>query len=174
MDKLFVYVDGAAKGEPGEAGIGIAITDQHGDVIEEISRLIGRATSEVTEYRALIEACRHTLSYRPDSVIFFTDSQKVANHVNRVFETREPHVKHLVDTAIGLLDQFPNWRVNFVDPKVNFRAPRLVEQAFRGRIMTQITRERLESALIARASALSDNAMERLIEYAEQLLDEES
>ena len=176
MDKLFVYLDGDAKGEAGdigEAGIGIAITDKNGDVVEEISRLIGRATPEVAEYRALIEACRATLPYQPESVIFFTDNQKVANHVNRVFETRAPHLKHLVEMAIGLLNQFPTWRVNFVDQKVNFRAPRLVEQAFHGRIKTQVTRDRFELVLLARASQLSDEGMQRLIDYAERLLDED-
>jgi len=130
MDKLFVYIDGRSRGEPGEAGIGIAITDKDGNIVEEISRLIGRATSEVAEYRALIEACQRTLSYEPESVIFFTDNQRLANRVNGVFETRSPHIKHLIEIAVGLLNQFPRWRVNYIDRDANFRAPRLVEEAF--------------------------------------------
>jgi len=90
MDKLFVYFAGAARGEPGEAGIGIAVTDKDGNVVGEISRLIGRATSEVADYQALIEAARHALQYEPESVIFFTDNQRLANYVNGVFETRAP------------------------------------------------------------------------------------
>jgi len=169
MKKLFVYVAGGAKGEPGTAGIGFAITDPEGEVIEEVSRLIGRTTTEVAEYRALIDACRHVLSYEPDSVIFFTDNQRLANYVNRVFETREPHVKHLVETALGVLNQFPRWRVNAVDRKANIRAPRLVEQAFHHSIQAQMTRERMELVLLARAATLSDQAMERLVDYAERL-----
>ena len=172
MDKLFVYVDGAAKGEPGEAGIGIAITDQNGTLIEEISRLIGRATTEVAEYRALIEAARHVASHDPESVIFFTDNQRVANYVNRVFETREPHIKHLIEVALGLLNRIPEWRVNYVDRDANVRAPRLVEQAFHRSIQAHVTRERMELVLLARASTLSDEGMQRLIDYAERLQEE--
>ena len=38
MEKLFVYVDGVAKGTPGEAAIGIALTDPDGNVIDEVSK----------------------------------------------------------------------------------------------------------------------------------------
>ncbi|MBE0635586.1 ribonuclease HI family protein [Candidatus Bipolaricaulota bacterium] len=107
MDKLFVYMNGAAKGNPGMAAIGIAITDPDGNVIEEISQLIGRSTTEVAEYQALIEACRFAAAHKPQSVLFFTDSQKVANHINRVFESRAPHIQRLIEIAIGLLNQFP-------------------------------------------------------------------
>jgi len=174
MDKLFVYVDGLAKGSPGEAAIGIAVTDPQGNVIEEVSRLIGRATTEVAEYQALIEACNVAAAHAPQSVIFFTDNQKVANHINHVFETRAPHIKHLVEIAIGLLNQFPQWRVNYVDAYANLRAPRLVERAFHQNVKVQVARDRLELILRSRAAGLSDAALQRLIDYAERLHEEEA
>ena len=174
MEKLFVYIDGVAKGDPGEAAIGIAITDPEANVIEEISRLIGRATTEIAEYHALIEACKFAAVYKPQSVIFFTDNQKVANHINHVFESRAPHIKHLVEIAIGLLNQFPRWRVNYVDAHANIRAPRLVERAFHQNVKVQVARERLELILHSRSAGLSDAGLQRLIDYAERLQEEES
>jgi len=174
MDKLFVYIDGVAKGNPGEAAIGIAITDPDGNVIEEISQLIGRATTDIAEYQALIEACKFTALHKPQSVIFFTDNQKVANYINHVFESRNPNIKHLVEIAIGLLNQFPRWRVNYVDTHANIRAPRLVERAFHQNIKVQVARERLELILHSRSAGLSDSALQRLIDYAERLQEEES
>ncbi len=174
MEKLFVYVDGVAKGNPGEAAIGIALTDPDGNVIDEVSRLIGRATTDVAEYQALIEACKFAAIHNPRSVIFFTDNQKVANHINRVFESRAPHIKHLVEMAVGLLNQFPRWRVNYVDPYANVRAPRLVERAFHQNVKVQVARERLELILRSRAAGLSDSGLQRLIDFAERLQDEEA
>ena len=174
MEKLFVYIDGVAKGNPGEAAIGIAITDPDGNIVEEISRLIGRATIEVAEYQALIEACKFAAVYKPQSVLFFTNSQKVANHINHVFESRAPHIRHLVEIAIGLLNQFSRWRVNYVDAHANIRAPRLVEQAFHQNVKAQVVRERLELTLRTRGAGLSDASLQRLIDYAERLQGEES
>jgi len=173
MDKLFVYIDGTARGEPGEAAVGIAITTPDGAVVEEISRLIGRTTTEVAEYRALIEACRHVIPYEPSSVVFFTHNQRLANYVNRIFETREPHIRHQVEISLGLLNQLPRWRVNYVDQKINMRAPRLVEQAFHQSLQAQMTRERMELVLLARAATLSDDAMQRLLDFADHLREEE-
>jgi len=173
MDKLFVYIDATAKGSPGDAAIGIAITDPEGEVIEEISKLIGRATTEAADYQALIEACRQASKYEPKSVIFFTANQRVANHVNRIFETRDPSVKHLVEMAIGALNRFPRWRVNYIDPRANLRAPRLVERAFHKSVQVQVARERLEMILLSRVSALSEASLQRLIDHAERLLEEE-
>jgi ribonuclease HI len=173
MEKLFVYVDGGARAEPGEAGIGVAITDASGAVIEEISELIGRSTTEVAEYRALIEGSRRALAYKPQSVVFFTDNQRLANHINGVFETREPHIKHLVERAVALLNQIPQWRVNYVDQRAHHRAPRLVEEAFHRNIHAQMSHERLELVLLSRAALLSDDGMHKLIDYAERLQDAE-
>ncbi|MEW5825996.1 MAG: ribonuclease HI family protein [Candidatus Bipolaricaulota bacterium] len=169
MDKLFVYVDGGARGEPGDASIGIAITDPQGDTVEEISELIGRSTTDVAEYRALVEGARRAVALRPPAAVFFTDNQRLANYVNGVFETREPHVRHLVERAIGLLNQLPQWRVNYVDRRALGRAPRLVEQAFHRSVQAQMGRERMESTLLSRAATLSEEGLRKLIEAAERL-----
>jgi len=141
--------------------------------VDEISELIGRSTTEVAEYRALIEGCRRAIAYKPQSVVFFTDNQRLANHINGVFETREPHIKHLVESAIGLLNQLPQWRVNYVDERAHHRAPRLVEQAFHRNIRAQMTREKAEQVLLSRAASLSDEGMQKLLDFAERLQESE-
>ena len=169
MDKLFVYTDARAQGDPGEAGIGIAVTDKDGNVIEEIARLIGRATPQIARYRALIEAAHAALAYSPKSVIFFSDDQHLVNHINGVFTTREPHVKHLLEIARGVLDNFPQWRVNSIDHNVNRHASRLVEQAFHDHSRAKMSREHLELRLLARVATLNDARLEELIKFAENL-----
>jgi ribonuclease HI len=157
-----------AQSEPGEAGIGIAITDQDGNVIEEISSLIGRSTSRIAHYRAMIEAGRAALTYSPQSVIFFSDDQQLVNHLNNVFSTREPHVKHLLEITRGIFDNFPQWRVNFVDHNVNMQASRLVERAFHEHTQAKLSREHLEMRLLAQVAMLDDAQLERLIETAKK------
>ena len=169
MEKLFVYTDARARNDPGEAGIGIAITDKDGNVIEEIARLIGRSTSRIARYRALIEAGRAALAYSPQSVIFFSNDQHLVNHLNGVFATREPHLKHLLEIARGILDNFPQWRVNFVDQKVNRQASHLVEQAFHDNVRAKMSREHLELSLLAHVATLDDAHLEQLIEFAKKL-----
>ena len=97
----------------------------------------------------------------------------MANHVNHVFESRAPHIRRLVEIAIGLLNQFPRWRVNYVDSHANIHAPRLVERAFHQTVKVQVARDRLELILHSKIGALSDAALQRLIETAERLQEED-
>ncbi len=169
MKKLFVYVDGTARGNPGPAAVGIAVADHRGEFVDETSYVIGRTTPEVAEYRALIEAARYVMKYSPTAVVFFTDNQQLANHINGVFETRKPNLRQLLDRARDLLNQFPSWRVNYVDPVAHRRAPLLVEQAFHNRVQAQLSRERLELELLAAMADLDEQGVRRVIEFANSL-----
>ncbi|MCD6595184.1 ribonuclease HI family protein [bacterium] len=53
---LICYIDGASKGNPGPAGIGVFITTESGDELIRMSKSIGIATNNVAEYKALILA----------------------------------------------------------------------------------------------------------------------
>ncbi|GEM_PF-4923074 len=53
---IIIYSNGASKGNPGAAGIGIVICDESGRVVKEHEEFIGAATNNVAEYQALIKA----------------------------------------------------------------------------------------------------------------------
>src|SRR6185503_3016081 len=55
---LIVSCDGAARGNPGPAGIGVQITDEAGNVVAEIAEWLGEATNNVAEYTAALEGLR--------------------------------------------------------------------------------------------------------------------
>lgn len=44
-----VMVDGAAGGNPGDAGCGAVILDESGNVVREVSRYLGRTTNDVAD-----------------------------------------------------------------------------------------------------------------------------
>ena len=53
-DLLIVHTDGAARGNPGPAGIGVVIESDTGEVVQRIARAIGRRTNNQAEYEAVI------------------------------------------------------------------------------------------------------------------------
>jgi len=170
MEKLLVNVDGHSQGNPGEAAIGIVMTDGEGNVIEEISRHIGRATNNVAEYKALIEACKAALEYMPQRVIFFTDSQLVANQINGLYRVRRPHLDNLNQTVVDLLNKLPSWQVRYVERTANWKAHRLAQKALleRGQNESQGLFERVR----AKFERLSDTDKRKVLEYINRLLEE--
>lgn len=142
MRKIYVNVHGTSRGNPGEAAIGILVTSEKGEPLAQVGRLIGRATGEVAEYKALLEGIRLAAGLGPEEAVFLTDHPLVANQINGFSAPREPHLVHLHRSALDLLAQLPRWRVSLVEPEVNHPACRLAEGAFRER--TRLERERAE------------------------------
>jgi ribonuclease HI len=56
MDKIVVYTDGGARGNPGNAGVGVFIADAKGKMIKEVAKAIGVSTNNFAEYEAVITA----------------------------------------------------------------------------------------------------------------------
>ncbi len=169
MDKILVNVDGGAQGNPGAASIGVVITDRQGNIIEEISEPIGRATNNIAEYKALMAACRAALEYSPHEAIFFTDSQLMANQINGLFRIRQPHLEKLNNEVLELLAKFPEWKVRHVERSANWQAHKLAQRALlnrppdRERDLIDLIKEKLET--------LDDDAKRKVLEYVSRLVD---
>ena len=59
--------DGACRGNPGPAAIGVSIENADGDEVALASEVIGETTNNVAEYRALIKALEMCLSKRDEN-----------------------------------------------------------------------------------------------------------
>jgi len=58
MKKLIIYTDGASRGNPGPASIGVVISDEKGKEIKKYSQFIGQSTNNQAEYEAVIFALK--------------------------------------------------------------------------------------------------------------------
>jgi len=53
-EKVIIYTDGGARGNPGPAGAGAYITDKDGKEIKSVSEFLGVKTNNFAEYEAVI------------------------------------------------------------------------------------------------------------------------
>ncbi|HAW70681.1 MAG TPA: ribonuclease H, partial [Firmicutes bacterium] len=56
VSEVTVYTDGASRGNPGLAGIGLVFFGSDGQEIKRMHRFLGTATNNVAEYTALLTA----------------------------------------------------------------------------------------------------------------------
>ena len=94
MSKAIIQTDGASRGNPGPASIGGVIWDYEGQVIAEVSKAIGIATSNVAEYRALVETLAKALELGVEFVDIRLDSELIVRQVNGSYRTRKPKLKN--------------------------------------------------------------------------------
>lgn len=105
--ELHLFIDGASKGNPGPAGIGILIASPSGETIQEIGESIGHTTNNVAEYRALIRGLEEALVHQARKVKVQTDSQLLARQMEGRYKINAPHLRSLREEAVALCRRFP-------------------------------------------------------------------
>ena len=104
---LTIHIDGASRKNPGEAGAGILIKDDKGNIIAELNKYLGIATNNEAEYMALITALEYlsTVKQKPlyKSVAFFSDSQLLVNQMNGEYSVKSPNILPLYQKAKKIL-----------------------------------------------------------------------
>jgi len=127
--KLIVHVDGGARGNPGPAAAACVITTPEGEVVDERARLLGSATNNVAEYRALLlgVARAHELGARDVEVV--GDSELIAQQVRGAYKVKNAALRELHAEAMTALRQLDHWSIETVPRERNARADALVNAA---------------------------------------------
>ena len=94
-EKLIIYTDGGARGNPGPAGIGAVVYDADKKVIAEISEYIGEGTNNQAEYKALLAGAKKAKELGATAVDFFLDSELVVKQMRREYKIKEPTLASL-------------------------------------------------------------------------------
>lgn len=128
---LVVYVDGSSRGNPGPAGVGVAVfaSDDTSKPIEEISRYIGITTNNVAEYEAVIHALRWLIKSKKKFCTIKLDSELVYKQITGQYRVRKPHIGHQIKRVRRLLEQLEKISFVLVPRTDNKAADRLAQQA---------------------------------------------
>ena len=128
MKEIEIYIDGAAKGNPGPAGIGVIIY-HGGEAIKNISRHIGRATNNVAEYTALIYALQEALILKARKVKVLTDSELLCKQIKGEYKVRHENLKPLFARIQHLMINFASFEIQHIRREYNCGADKLASQA---------------------------------------------
>lgn len=125
---LIVACDGAARGNPGPAGIGVQITTEAGAVVAEIARGIGEATNNVAEYTAAIEGLSRAQELGARTVSLRSDSLLLVNQLTGRYRVKTPHLQPLHRRTRSLMAGFDRVSVEHVRRELNTEADRLANE----------------------------------------------
>ncbi len=126
--KLVVHVDGGSRGNPGPAAAGAVLSTPEGEVVEREGELLGIATNNVAEYRALILGARRARQLGATEVEIVNDSELIAKQVNGQYKVKHADMKPLHAEALEALRGFERWVVRSVRREQNAAADALVNE----------------------------------------------
>ena len=130
MSRIDIYIDGASKGNPGAAGIGVVIC-RGNEVIRNISSYIGKTTNNVAEYTALIFALQEALIMKAPEIYVFSDSQLLCRQLNREYKVKNANIAVLFKQAMHLISAFKKVEVCHIPRTQNTGADKLANKAIK-------------------------------------------
>ena len=128
-----VNVDGGARGNPGPAAIAAVAATPDGEILEEGSEVIGTATNNVAEYRALLLGIERARALGAQEVELVCDSELIVRQVQGDYRVKDAALRDLHARVSEALDGFERWSIRHVRREENERADGLVNQALDGR-----------------------------------------
>ena len=122
-------VDGGARGNPGPAAAACVVRSQGGEVLDEQAQLLGVATNNVAEYRALLLGLERARALGADEVEVIGDSELIAKQVQGAYKVRHEAMRPLHREAMAALEGFERWSIRTVPRAQNAEADALVNAA---------------------------------------------
>ena len=127
--EMKIYVDAAARGNPGKSGIGVVVCDSCDKVVAKLSEYIGQATNNVAEYMALIYALQEALILGAKRVSVFSDSELVVKQISGEYAVKNEELKRLRKQIEHLRKGFEELNITFIRREENKSADKLANQA---------------------------------------------
>ncbi len=127
--KLIVHVDGGARGNPGPAAAACVVSTADGELLDEQAELLGTATNNVAEYRALLLGLARARELGASEVEVIGDSELIAKQVQGSYKVRHEAMRPLYLEAMKALSGFERWSIRTVPRAQNAAADALVNAA---------------------------------------------
>jgi ribonuclease HI len=127
--KLLLFCDGASRGNPGPAGAGAALYDEHGAEVAAIYKFLGQATNNEAEYTGAIIGLERAIALGARRVALRADSQLMVRQLLGLYRVKAAHLRPLHERVIGLLSKLEGWEAEHVPREQNGRADALANEA---------------------------------------------
>jgi ribonuclease HI len=129
LKELAIYVDGASRGNPGRAGIGLAIYDNKGNILKRMNEYIGQTTNNVAEYTALIWGLQEALILNATCLTIYTDSQLITRQLEGSYRVKDNTLRRFYRQVQHLIRGFDRVSIEHIERKQNKEADRLANRA---------------------------------------------
>ena len=124
--RFLIHTDGAARGNPGPAGLGAVLQDAAtGAVVAELARYLGTRTNNYAEWTAVEDALREALRLGATHVDLRLDSELVARQISGRYRVKNLDLKPMHASVMAMLGQLGSYTVGHVPRELNKEADRL-------------------------------------------------
>jgi ribonuclease HI len=123
------HCDGGARGNPGPAGYGALIQDDHGMVLAELSEFLGMRTNNYAEYSGLLACLQYALDHHHPRLRVVSDSELMVKQIQGKYKVNSPDLKPLWQEARNRIAKLEAFEISHALRHKNKDADRLANEA---------------------------------------------
>lgn len=127
VNKVTIFTDGGARGNPGPAGIGAVI--KYDNQVLKLKKYIGHATNNQAEYQAVILGLEKAKELKADEVDVFLDSELVQQQLSGNYKVKNQDLGVLFVKVWNIAQSFKKIKYLHIYREENKLADKLVNQA---------------------------------------------
>ncbi len=129
-ETVVINTDGASRGNPGPAAIGVTIKDSRGQPLASISRHIGNTTNNQAEYRAIIAGLEEAIRLGFRHILVKSDSELVVKQIQGRYKIKNVALRPLYQEVVRLTGSLESFNIAYVPRERNAEADALANKAF--------------------------------------------
>lgn len=129
QEKVKIFTDGGARGNPGPAGIGVVVYDMSDNIIKQKSEFIGKATNNQAEYRAVIAAFELIQPSEVSEIDFYLDSELVVKQLKGEYRVKNADLAPLFVKVHNQIIKYKKVTFRHIRRELNKEADRLANVA---------------------------------------------
>ena len=103
---ITAYCDGASRGNPGEAALGVLLADSRGRILLERCERIGTKTNNEAEYTAIARALELASAYSAGNVTVYSDSEVAVRQLRGEYKVKSENLLPLVKAVMAREKKF--------------------------------------------------------------------
>ena len=128
--KIFIYTDGASRGNPGPCSLGLQVFDSKKNLIyEESLYLEDQNTNNFAEYKAVLRALELAVQNKAQEMTLFSDSQLLIYQLQKKYKVKSAKLKPIFLACQSFLSQIPQFSFQHIPREQNKGADALANQA---------------------------------------------
>lgn len=130
---LWVYADGACRGNPGPSGAGWVFCLEEGVALGQGCLYLGHRTNNEAEYLAAALALTAAFGLGVRDVVLRADSELLVRQVLGIYQVKHPRIKPLYAELKAIIGRFDRFRAEHVLRGRNSLADAMANRAVDGR-----------------------------------------
>lgn len=136
---VLAYTDGAARGNPGESGIGVVFKDEHGVTLSKLYGYIGESTNNQAEYQALLACLKSAAKTKCSRLVVHSDSELMVRQLKGEYKVKDAHLKAIYLRVHRILAKAPfKFEIKHVSRDLNKEADQLANLGIDSRKLLRI------------------------------------